>query len=37
MSEYEKKMIEESLEDEEVFKELRESCPREFSNIVNNG
>lgn len=35
MSDYEKMMIEQSLEEEEAFKELRESCPREFMNIVN--
>lgn len=35
MSDYEKMMIEQSLENEEIFKELRETCPRQFMNIIN--
>jgi len=34
MEEYERMMIEQSLIEEECFKEMRENCPREFSNIV---
>lgn len=35
MKEYEEMMIEESKMAEELFKEMRENCPREFSNIID--
>lgn len=34
MKEYEEMMIEESKLAEEIFSQMRENCPREFSNIV---
>lgn len=36
MEDYERMMIEQSLEDEAIFKELRENCPREFMNIISD-